>query len=165
MRRRKTDLAARVNGNLAFEFDDITLTSYAGLELFAQYLRPHRLHSVGPPRVRGRSHVGRLRGGRDGPGGDRTGGGGRPPPAPCGLRRRRPGGPALRGRASDADRPNPESLVDALYNADRPALAGAQCGRGHAGVVWVGPAHVASRRYRMSFRYASHFNSPGKTVE
>ena len=39
MRRRKTDLPARVNGNLPLEFDDITLTSYAGLELFGQYLR------------------------------------------------------------------------------------------------------------------------------
>jgi hypothetical protein len=32
-------LSARVNGNLPLEFDDITLTSYAGLELFARYLR------------------------------------------------------------------------------------------------------------------------------
>ena len=39
MRRRKTDLSARVNGNLPFEFDDVALTSYAGLELFARYLR------------------------------------------------------------------------------------------------------------------------------
>ena len=39
MRRRKTDLPARVNGNLPFEFDDVALTSYAGLELFARYLR------------------------------------------------------------------------------------------------------------------------------
>ena len=39
MRRRKTDLTARVNGNLPLEFADITLTSYAGLELFGRYLR------------------------------------------------------------------------------------------------------------------------------
>lgn len=39
MRRRKTDLTARVNGNLRLEFADVTLTSYAGLELFARYLR------------------------------------------------------------------------------------------------------------------------------
>ncbi len=39
MRRRTTDLLARVNGNLPLEFADITLTSYAGLELFARYLR------------------------------------------------------------------------------------------------------------------------------
>ena len=42
MRRRKTDLAARVNGNLPLEFDGVALTSYAGLELFARYLR--RVH-------------------------------------------------------------------------------------------------------------------------
>ena len=39
VRRRTTDLLARVNGNLPLEFADITLTSYAGLELFARYLR------------------------------------------------------------------------------------------------------------------------------
>ena len=39
VRRRKADLAARVNGNLPLEFDDVALTSYAGLELFARYLR------------------------------------------------------------------------------------------------------------------------------
>ncbi len=39
MRRRNTDLQARVNGNLAFEFADAQLTSYAGLELFDRYLR------------------------------------------------------------------------------------------------------------------------------
>jgi hypothetical protein len=32
-------LRARVNGNLRLEFGDVTLTSYAGLELFARYLR------------------------------------------------------------------------------------------------------------------------------
>jgi len=39
VRRRKTDLPARVNGNLRLEFGDVTLTSYAGLEVFGQYLR------------------------------------------------------------------------------------------------------------------------------
>lgn len=39
MRRRKLDLQARVNGNLALEFSDLSLTSYAGLELLNQYLR------------------------------------------------------------------------------------------------------------------------------
>jgi hypothetical protein len=39
VRRRNTELHARVNGNLAFEFSDAKLTSYAGLELFDRYLR------------------------------------------------------------------------------------------------------------------------------
>ena len=39
MRRRKPDLTARVNGNLALEFGPIQLTSYAGLELFGRYLQ------------------------------------------------------------------------------------------------------------------------------
>lgn len=39
MRRRNTDLHARVNRNLALEFADAQLTSYAGLELFDRYLR------------------------------------------------------------------------------------------------------------------------------
>lgn len=39
MRRSKTDLRARVNGDLQLEFADVALTSYAGLELFGQYLR------------------------------------------------------------------------------------------------------------------------------
>lgn len=39
MRRRKAELHARVNGNLAFEFSDVKLTSYAGLELLDRYLR------------------------------------------------------------------------------------------------------------------------------
>lgn len=38
MRRRNTDLHARVNRNLALEFTDAKLTSYAGLELFDRYL-------------------------------------------------------------------------------------------------------------------------------
>lgn len=39
MRRRTSDLRARVNGDLQLEFADVALTSYAGLELFGQYLR------------------------------------------------------------------------------------------------------------------------------
>jgi hypothetical protein len=39
MRQRKLDLRARVNGDLQLEFDEVALTSYAGLELFARYLR------------------------------------------------------------------------------------------------------------------------------
>lgn len=39
MRQRKLDLRARVNGDLQLEFEDVALTSYAGLELFARYLR------------------------------------------------------------------------------------------------------------------------------
>lgn len=39
MRRSRTDLRARVNGDRQLEFADVALTSYAGLELFGQYLR------------------------------------------------------------------------------------------------------------------------------
>lgn len=39
MRRRNTDLHVRVNGNLALEFSETKLTSYAGLELLDRYLR------------------------------------------------------------------------------------------------------------------------------
>ena len=39
MRQRKPDVRARVNGDLQLEFTDVALTSYAGLELFARYLR------------------------------------------------------------------------------------------------------------------------------
>ena len=39
MRRRNTDLHARVNGNLTLDFDEVKLTSYGGLELFQRYLR------------------------------------------------------------------------------------------------------------------------------
>src|SRR3989337_3496456 len=39
MRRRNTELQARVNGNLELECGEIKLTSYAGLELFNRYLR------------------------------------------------------------------------------------------------------------------------------
>lgn len=39
VRRRDTELHARVNGNLTFEFADTQLTSYVGLELLDRYLR------------------------------------------------------------------------------------------------------------------------------
>jgi hypothetical protein len=39
VRRSKTDLRARVNGDLRLDFGDVALTSYAGLELFGRYLR------------------------------------------------------------------------------------------------------------------------------
>jgi hypothetical protein len=39
VRRSRTDLRARVNGDLPLEFGDVALTSYAGLELFGRYLR------------------------------------------------------------------------------------------------------------------------------
>jgi hypothetical protein len=38
-------LAARVNGDLALDFGDVALTSYAGLELFARYLRRTRFNT------------------------------------------------------------------------------------------------------------------------
>ncbi len=44
MRRRKADLPARVNGDLPFEFGDVQLTSYAGLELLGRYLRTRRFN-------------------------------------------------------------------------------------------------------------------------
>ncbi len=46
MRRSRTDLRARVNGDLQLEFTDIALTSYAGLELFGRYLRATRVNAV-----------------------------------------------------------------------------------------------------------------------
>lgn len=46
MRRRRPDIQARVNGNLRFEFGDVTLTSYAGLELFARYLRQSEFNTL-----------------------------------------------------------------------------------------------------------------------
>ena len=39
MRRSRTDLRARINGDLQLEFGEVALTSYAGLELFGRYLR------------------------------------------------------------------------------------------------------------------------------
>ena len=46
MRRRNTDLHARVNGNLALQFGEVNLTSYAGLELFQRYLRQRDLSGM-----------------------------------------------------------------------------------------------------------------------
>jgi len=46
VRHRKLDLQARVKGDLALEFSDVTLTSYAGLELFARYLRRTRFNAM-----------------------------------------------------------------------------------------------------------------------
>lgn len=46
MRRRNTDLQARVNGNLALKFGEVNLTSYAGLELFNRYLRTMRFNDL-----------------------------------------------------------------------------------------------------------------------
>jgi len=46
VRRRKTDLLARVNGNLALDFGSVRLTSYAGLELFSRYLRTMRFNAL-----------------------------------------------------------------------------------------------------------------------
>jgi hypothetical protein len=39
-------LQARVNGDLALDFGDVALTSYAGLELFARYLRRTGFNAV-----------------------------------------------------------------------------------------------------------------------
>lgn len=46
MRRRNTDLQARVNGHLELEFGAVNLTSYAGLELFHRYLRTMRFNDL-----------------------------------------------------------------------------------------------------------------------
>ncbi|MGH9256424.1 MAG: IS1380 family transposase [Vicinamibacterales bacterium] len=46
MRRSRTDLRARVNGDLPLEFTDVALTSYAGLELFGRYLRTIRFNTL-----------------------------------------------------------------------------------------------------------------------
>jgi len=46
VRRSRTDLRARVNGDLQLEFADVALTSYAGLELFGRYLRATRFNAV-----------------------------------------------------------------------------------------------------------------------
>ena len=66
MRRSRTDLRARVNGDLPLEFADVALTSYAGLELFGQYLASDPLQCHGPRGVCRVGGVGRLR--RDGDG-------------------------------------------------------------------------------------------------
>jgi hypothetical protein len=46
VRQRKADLQARVNGNLALDFGEVHLTSYAGLELFGRYLRTIRFNTL-----------------------------------------------------------------------------------------------------------------------
>jgi hypothetical protein len=46
VRQRKLDLPARVNGDLPLEFTATALTSYAGLELFARYLRRTRFNAM-----------------------------------------------------------------------------------------------------------------------
>lgn len=46
MRQRRLDLQRRVNGDLPLEFTDVTLTSYAGLELFGRYLRRTRFNAL-----------------------------------------------------------------------------------------------------------------------
>ena len=46
MSRRKLDVQARVNANLAFEFSDVNLTSYAGLALFNRYVRQMRFNDL-----------------------------------------------------------------------------------------------------------------------
>lgn len=46
VRQRKLDLAARVNGDVALDFSDVALTSYAGLELFGRYLRQTRFNAL-----------------------------------------------------------------------------------------------------------------------
>jgi hypothetical protein len=46
VRRANTELHTRVNGNLALEFGAISLTSYAGLELFNRYLRTMRFNDA-----------------------------------------------------------------------------------------------------------------------
>ena len=46
MRQRKLELQARVNGDLPLDFGDVALTSYAGLELLARYLRRSRFNAL-----------------------------------------------------------------------------------------------------------------------
>ncbi|MGH9817735.1 MAG: IS1380 family transposase [Candidatus Acidiferrales bacterium] len=46
MRRRNTELHTRVNGDLALEFTETKLTSYAGLELLDRYLRRIRFNEL-----------------------------------------------------------------------------------------------------------------------
>lgn len=46
MRRRKADLAARVNGDFEVQFSGSSLTSYAGLELLVRYVRRMRLNDL-----------------------------------------------------------------------------------------------------------------------
>ncbi len=46
VRRRNTDLHSRVNRDLALDFGEVNLTSYAGLELFQRYLRTMGLNAL-----------------------------------------------------------------------------------------------------------------------
>jgi hypothetical protein len=46
VRQRKLDLLGRINGDLPLEFGEVALTSYAGLELFARYLRLTRFNTL-----------------------------------------------------------------------------------------------------------------------
>jgi len=46
MRRRKTDICRRVNGNLRIEFSKTDLTSYAGLEFLTRYFRSIELNRM-----------------------------------------------------------------------------------------------------------------------
>jgi hypothetical protein len=46
MRQADTDLRLRVNGDLALDFGEVSLTSYAGLELFNRYLRTMRFNDL-----------------------------------------------------------------------------------------------------------------------
>jgi hypothetical protein len=55
VRRRKLDFQARVNGNLALDYGDERLTSYAGLELFHRYLRGCRVDALIRDAFRGAS--------------------------------------------------------------------------------------------------------------
>ena len=57
MRRRNTDLHARVNGDLTLDFGEVKLTSYAGLELFQRYLRRMRFNTLIRTAFRG-AHLG-----------------------------------------------------------------------------------------------------------
>ena len=142
MRRRKSDLHARVNRNLPLEFDDVRLTSYAGLELLERYLRTRRFNQLvreafaDLPRggdfgvvVMVRVFVGLVIGWR-------------PAPAASGLRRRRPDLPAVRQRARRAPRADVESVAAALHDADGHPLPSPQRGRRAPAAAHAGAAHL-----------------------
>ena len=145
MRRRKSDLHARVNRNLPLEFDDVRLTSYAGLELLERYLRTRRFNQLvreafaDLPRggdfgvvVMVRVFVGLVI----------VGG---PAPAASGLRRRRPDLPAVRQRARRAHRADVESVAAALHDADGHPLPSPQRGRRAPAAAHAGAAHLDGR--------------------
>ena len=90
VRRRKSDLHARVNRNLPLEFDDVRLTSYAGLELLERCAPVASISWCA-------RRLPTCRAGATG--GDGAGVRRRPAPAASGLRRRRPDLPAVRQRA------------------------------------------------------------------